>query len=304
MKRFVAFAALLALMLVQAVSAQNVYGEMNLVYTQGFLLAKTAMPDGDDAWFAVDLAVSTTAVTKAYAGNADIENLRGSNDPLKQSVFHFALGGFGYTPEVVGKTTLQQITVGGLKFSDASVMVMDRMPEIDGRRIAGILGVDMLRRAEIAVFTYGDAPRLLLKSRARTVTKHAVIVPMRMENNYVFIDGSLNGQPVQFLIDTGSPDSFIPVKTVRATGAAAVPNSTRTVTLLDGSEAKVRDAQVRSIEIGGQEFTDMPFQIGELPVFGKLPDNVTPVLLGNAFLGAMESVQFNFNEKTVRLIVQ
>ena len=304
MKRFTAFLALLVFALMQTASAQNVYGEMKLEYTDGFLLAKTAMPNGEQGWFAVDLATGTTAVTKAYAGTSQIDDMRGDRDPLAPPAAHFALGGFGVSSEIVGKTTLPQLTVGGLQFENANVMVIDRMPEIGGHRIAGILGVDMLRRAEIAVFMYGDTPRLLLKSRERPAAEGALVVPMRIENDYVLIDGKLNNQPVHFLIDTGSPESYIPVKTVRATGAAAMPNSTRTITLLDGSEATVRDAKVKSLDIAGRSFSAADFRIGELPVFDMLPGDVTPVLLGNSFLGAMQSVQFNFTEKTVRLIVQ
>jgi|GEM_PF-1723466 len=304
MKRFTAFLALLVFALMQTASAQNVYGEMKLEYTDGFLLAKTAMPNGEQGWFAVDLATGTTAVTKAYAGTSQIEDMRDDRDPLARPAAHFALGGFGVSSEIVGTTTMPRLTVGGLQFENAKVMVMDRMPEVGGRHLAGILGLDMLRRAEIAVFMYGDSPRLLLKSRERPAAEGALVVPMRVENDYVLIDGKLNGEPVHFLIDTGSPESYIPVKTVRATGAAAVPNSTRTITLLDGSKTKIRDAQVKSLDIAGRSFSTADFRIGELPVFGMLPGDVTPVLLGNSFLGAMQSVQFNFSEKTVRLIVQ
>lgn len=304
MIRFAMAAALLMMFLGHTAVSQNVYGEMRLVNADGYLLAATAMPGGEKAWFAVDLAMHTTTITKAYAGTSAIEELHGSRDPLLRKGFHSALGGFGFNTEIVGTTKLERLNVGGLQFPNAEVMVMDRMPEINGYEIAGILGVDMLRRAEIALFIYGDEPRLMLKSAERPSANDAVEVPMKIVDNYLFVDGSLNGQSVSFLIDTGSPHSYLPVKTLRATGAAAVPSSSRTVMLIDGSEAKVREARVESFAIGSVAFTDMPFHIGELPVFGRLPADMVPVLLGNAFLGSMKSVQFNFPEQTVRLTVQ
>jgi hypothetical protein len=304
MKRFTFIVVVLGLLLTHGAVAQNVYGEMILEFEDGYLFAGTTMPDGQQSWFAIDLAVPTTAVTKAYTGDNQVEKLRSSNDPLARSMFQFALGGFGFTPEFIGKTTLAQLELGGLQFPKAHVNVIDRLPQIAGRPIAGILGVDLLRRAEVAVFTYGSAPRLLLKSKARTQVSDVIEIPFHMVENYIMVSGTLNGEAVDFLFDTGSPDSYLPVKTVRATGAAAVPNSTKEITLLDGETAKVRTASVASFALGENTFTDHPFHIGELPVFKLLPETTTPVLLGNVFFSSMKYVQVNFTTNTVRLKMQ
>jgi len=301
MKHLLFLSALVMMMCAQNLSAQSVYGEMNLEYADGYLLAKTTMPDGGAAWFAIDLAAPGTVVTTSFTGNQNIQKLQGSNDPLNPGTAQNALGGFGFTPEIVGKTTLQFLTVGGISFPDANVMVMNQTPTVAGRALAGVLGVDMLRRAEVAVFRYGSKPALVLQSKGNTTIKGAVELPMKVANNTVFIEGTLNGQKVDFLLDTGSPASYLPVKTLRLTGAAAVPNSSREITTLEGTAAKVRSAQVESITIGGETFTGLPFLIGELPVFGRLPESVTPVLLGNTCLETMQFVELNFQNNTVRL---
>lgn len=301
MKRLLFLSALLLGLCAQNLSAQSTYGEMPLESVDGYLLARTAMPDGADAWFAVDLAAHATAVTKAFAGTNTIQKLQSSNDPLARSTTHFALGGFGFSGEVVGRTTLQSLTVGGITFADATVMVLSEAPVVGGRRIAGVFGLDMLQRAEIAVFRYGGSPALVLKSRANVAVKNAIELPMKVVNNAVFVTGKMNGQPVDFLLDTGSPDSYLPVKTIRMTGASAVPNSTREIATLDGGQVKVRGAEVESITLGDASFSGLPFSIGELPVFARLPESVTPVLLGNAFFSTLQFVEINFANQTVRL---
>ncbi len=301
MKHFLFLSMLALAICAQNLSAQPVYGEMNLEYADGYLLAKTTMPDGGAAWFAIDLAAPATVVTSAFAGNQNIRKLQGSNDPLNPGTAWNALGGFGFAPEIVGKTTLQLLDIGGIGFPDADVMVMNQTPAVAGRALAGVLGVDMLRRAEVAVFRYGSRPALVLKSKGNTAVKGTIELPMKMTDNTVFVEGTLNGQKVDFLLDTGSPASYLPVKTLRLTGAAAVPNSTREITTLEGTATKVRGAQVESITIGGETFTGLPFLIGELPVFDRLPESVTPVLLGNSCLGTMQFVELNFQNNTVRL---
>jgi hypothetical protein len=304
MKRTAVLAALLTLLFAGTAVAQSVYGEMTLSREEGYLLAETVMPDGATAWFAVDLAVSTTAVSKAYAGSSEIKKLQSNADPLARPRFHSALGGFGLSTEIVGRATLGNMKVGGLEFADASVVVLDDMPAIAGKTIAGVFGTDMLRRAEIVVFTFGDSPRLMLKSRARNTVPGAVECPMNLVTGYVMAAGTLNGQKADFLFDTGSPASYIPVKTVRATGAAAVAGSTREIITLDGKTVTVRRAEDAAVTIGDAEFEDVPLHIGELPVFSTLPDSSVPVLLGNDFFTRMKSVQFNFPENTVRLVLQ
>jgi hypothetical protein len=301
MKRLSLLFALAFALCVQNISAQSIYGEMSLESVDGYLLAKTAMPEGGYGWFAVDLAAHATAVTKAFAGNSSIQKLQSSNDPLDRGQVQFALGGFGFTGDVLGKTTLQMLNVGGLTFPEASVMVMSSAPSVGGRTIAGILGVDILQRAQIAVFNYGPSPTLVLKSKANSTLKGVIEMPMKVLNNAIFVEGSINGQKVDFLLDTGSPESYMPLKTVRLTGTAAVPNSTREITTLDGEAAKVRGAKVESITLGGTSFDGAPLHIGELPVFGRLPESVTPVLLGNSFFGTLQFVEVNFGNNTVRM---
>ncbi|MFA6233191.1 MAG: aspartyl protease family protein [Bacteroidota bacterium] len=301
MKRVLFLFALVLTVCAQNLSAQSVYGEMKLEFENGYFFAKTSMPDGAKAWFAVDLAAKSTAVTKAFAENQNIQKLQSSNDPLDHGDSHYALGGFGFTSEIVGKTTIQTLDVGGLSFANATVMVMNEAPTVAGRTIAGVLGVDMLRRAEIAVFRYGSAPALVFKSKSAAAVRGTIEMPMKVINNALFVEGKMNGQKVDFLLDTGSPDSYLPVKTVRMTGASALPNSTREITTLDGDKAKVRGAQIESITLGEESFTELPFNIGELPVFGRLPESTVPVLLGNTFFGALQFVEINFQSNTVRL---
>ncbi len=304
MKRTAVLAAFLGLLLAGTAVAQNVYGEMTLSREDGYLLAETVMPDGNAAWFAVDLAVATTAVSKAYAGETSIEKLQSNADPLAAPRFLTALGGFGLTTEIVGKARLENMTVGGLAFSDASVVVLDKMPKIAGKTIAGVFGTDMLRRAEIALFTFGDAPRLMLKSRARKNVTDAYEVPMNVVKGYIMAEGTLNGQKADFLFDTGSPASYIPVKTVRATGATAKASSAQKITTLDGKTVTVRSAEAAPVTIGDADFEDVPLHIGELPVFSTLPDSSVPVLLGNDFFSRLQSVQFNFADNSVRMILE
>jgi hypothetical protein len=299
MKRMITAGLLLLMLCTSATDAQQVYGEMKLTYEQGFLFAESTMPDGNTAWFAVDLAVATTSVTKAWVGDkVRIDQSQGQIKGERSKMF-FALGGAGFSEDIHGKATLPLLSVGGLDFPLAAVTVMENMPEVAGRRIAGIIGADLLRRAEIAVFHYGSRPRLELKSRGRQAVD-AVELPMNIIDGYILVKGEIRGKDVDVLLDTGSPESWFPVKTQRIIGASAVANSTRDLSTLEGAHIKARKSNVGDISFATKQYGRQTFGIAELPVFSRLPDHVVPVLLGNSFFSGLASVEINFSEGVVR----
>ncbi len=300
MKRTVIASLLMFVCLVNISSAQNVYGEMKLTFDRGYLFAESTMPNGDATWFAIDLAVANTSVSKAWLGDrAQIRKQqgRGRNDEPRS---YFALGGVGFSAGVEGKATLQGMHIGGLNFPAANVTVLDETPVIAGKRIAGIVGTDLLRRAEIAVFYYGSNPRLLLKSKSKPAAG-AIELPMKVVNGYAFVQGTMNDTNVDVLLDTGSPESWFPVKTLRLVGASATPNSSREVTTLDGLSLKVRGSDVNEISFAGAAFEKQTFGIAELGVFSQIPENLVPVLLGNSFFSTLDHVEINFTDNVVRM---
>ncbi len=300
MTRMFAIFLVMLVGLLDAASAQNVYGEMKLMYDKGYLFAESTMPDGDKAWFAVDLAVASTSVSKAWLGDrAQIRKQQGRLD-TEEGRTYFALGGTGFSGDVSGKATLPGMEVGGLNFPQASVTVLEETPVVADRKLAGIIGTDLLRRAEIAVFYYGASPRLLLKSKGRPAAG-AVELPMKLVNGYVVVQATMNGTNVDVLLDNGSPESWFPVKTLRIIGASAIPNSTRDIMTLDGLPLKARGSDVKNISFAGKTFKDQNFGIAELGVFSQIPGNLVPVLLGNSFFSSLDHVEINFAENVVRM---
>ena len=258
------------------------------------------MPDGGKAWFAVDLAVATTSVSKAWLGNrAQIQKQQGRINSDEGRTY-FALGGVGFSGDASGKATIPEMMVGGLKFPQASVTVLEQTPVIADRKIAGIIGTDLLRRAEIAVFYYGSNPRLQLKSKGRPAAG-AIELPMKVVNGYIVVQAVVNGTSVDVLLDNGSPESWFPVKTLRLIGASAMPNSTRKISTLDGAAINVRTSDVKRISFAGKDFEKQNFGIAELGVFSRIPENLVPVLLGNSFFENLDHVEINFTENMVRM---
>ena len=78
MKRFFVVLSLFALALTWTASAQNVYGEMKLVYDQGYVFAESSMPDGGTAWFdeLLDTQMSICRGSGVLQRHADVWSIR------------------------------------------------------------------------------------------------------------------------------------------------------------------------------------------------------------------------------------
>lgn len=270
--------------------SQAMYGETSLEYDQGYLFAKTQVANGSAAYLLIDIGSPTTAVTTGIASAE--RSLRRDTDADPASRPGTALGGFGLPLAVLGEATVAQLQVGGIAFPNVRVRVVDALPELAGRSVAGIVGLDLLRRAEIATLHFGSTPRLSLQSKARSGV--GAVVPVQVTSGVLTAKGSINGVEVQFVLDTGSPESFLSPGGVRATGVSAVAGSNTKLLLADGTTVNTRRANVRSFSVGTSGYTGVDFHIAELPVFSQAAGSTA--LLGNSFFAGLTRVEIHFAE--------
>ncbi len=279
--------------------APAVRGEMHLEYVDGFLFAAT-----DEGWMVVDFAAGKTVVSRAIVPkNLDIRPEQSALEPSLHD-WHYALGGLGITlggPHSM--VTMPELVIGGLAFPSATVRVSDALPRVADRAVIGILGTDLLRRADVVALSFKSAsgkPTLMLKGKG-TPMKGKVEIPITVRNNVPFVSGTLNGKPLEFLLDTGSPESFVSLEALRASGLSARPGSARMVQALDGTSKKVSATMPSTLSFGKRELTSVSFNIGMLPVFSQFTESQNPALLGNDILEQLGSFEIDFAAGVVRL---
>jgi hypothetical protein len=274
------FIASLIALLPAAARSQAIYGETSLEYDQGYLFAKTRVTDGSTAYLLIDIGSPTTGVTGHVSGVGTIQ--RPNTGATQDARPGTALGGFGLPLAVLGDATVTSLQVGSIVFPQVNVRVLQSMPDVAGRTVVGIVGLDLLRRAEIATLHFGSSPRLALQSRARTGA--GAVVPVEVKNGVLTAKGSINGAEVQFVLDTGSPESFL--------SPTGVAGSNTKLQLADGSSVPTRRANVRSFSVGTSGYTGVDFHIAELPVFSQATGSTA--LLGNSFFSGLTRVELHF----------
>lgn len=277
--------------------AQAVYGETSLEFDQGYLFARTQTSDGAAAFIVIDLAAPATTVTGNIAGVGLLHQRRESGS-IAPARLGGALGGFGLPLSVTGESTVAQFHVGNIVFPNVPVRIVQAIPDIAGRKVVGIVGLDLLRRAEVLSLQYGTSPRMTLQSKPRPGA--GARVSIAMNNDVLTAAGSINGTEVQFVLDTGSPESFISPAGVRAIGASAVAGSGVKLQLADGTTVTARSSNVRSFSIGTSGYTGVEFHIAELPVFAQSAG--TTALLGNSFFSGLSRMEINFTTSSATFV--
>jgi hypothetical protein len=68
-------------------------------------------------------------------------------------------GAGGAVHGFLGRSVVPTLTIGDMVFRDVEVSVLSSMPEFGGHAPAGILGMDLLTRAEVACVSYAGAER-------------------------------------------------------------------------------------------------------------------------------------------------
>lgn len=278
----------------QLARAQAVYGEIPLTLTDGYLLVETTLADGGPACLAIDLAASTTVVTRSFIGDGV------SFQPVPAGSTIAAT----YNGALAGMHTMERFSLGGIDIGSLSVAVAESLPSIDGLPCAGLIGLDVLQRAEVVVLRYGNRPALMLKRAGRQPSGEYVDVPFTVSGGGLWMNGEINSTAISFLIDSGCPHTLMSPATLRQVRGAASSGSERQLTTLDGTALTLRDAKVKSFRLGGRAFDDVPFCVAESA------SSNTPVaeqgrgVLGNSFLSTLAQLELDFKGKSARLVMQ
>ncbi|MGH7718872.1 MAG: aspartyl protease family protein, partial [Gemmatimonadaceae bacterium] len=294
-------------------SGAPVSGEAPLLYARptqwesGYLLARGVAGVAEDGYFVVDLAAGRTVISRHFLppGITLRRFSRAESAGEDERAAAGSLMGVGGAVEhVVGATTLPALRIGSISFDSADVLVLDSLSRIGGRPIAGVLGLDLMRRAtrltisyprgqsRAAVLTLGHSSRSLPRARAR--------LPMSIASGHVFFRGVLGTLPVDLVLDSGSPYSFLSDRAAIIAGLDDLQPA-GTVSGLDGSAISVRIAKVPRLQLGETVYRGLSFHVARLPVFRGLGLTDPAGLLGNDFLERFRVVEVDFESRVLLL---
>jgi predicted aspartyl protease len=284
-------------------------GEAELVYDKGLLFTRASPGSGAPLEFIVDFAAGATVIAKsALPGGVVIQVVEGveysEDGPRKiQSTMK---GAGGDVSGFLGTAILQELTVGTLVFRNVKVSVLSSLPELGGHNPAGILGMNLLSRANLACLTYptpGKVGHLRLAEESHVKSDESISFPFTRVGNHLFVAGAVDDAPVTFIFDTGARRAHLHSEVAKAAGIAVRPDDDPAGTRgLDGQKMETHLVEAEELRLGEAAFARVPFVVADMPVFQSIGLGTSAGLLGNTFLDRFAEVEIDFEQEIIRLV--
>ena len=274
-------------------------GTANLEIRENLLFVKGKTNAQTDGYFIIDFGAGRTVFSKEYipAGSSitGITSVQYSADGIKTSEGELGAAG-GSVPGLLGNTVVEKFSFGNLVLNNLPVTVVETLPAIAGKKVSGIIGMDILQMAKTVSIEYsrGKGGKIVFEQDMITAADHYKI-PFFFINNQIFIDGQINDRPVAFLFDTGARYSFVS----NGLGLRTIAPGGPVVRGLDGNSIPSDVAEVNNFLLGQTEFKFKDFYSADLPVINNLGLKDTGALLGGNFFREFNVVNVNFTDKVI-----
>ena len=292
-----------------AVETPFLTGYARVERSSGYIFVEAMASGGKRGYFLVDFAAGITVVARSFLpDDSDISGLKTDHgrpgDPSGTTDALMGLGGTvgGY----LGIGRIRRLHFGTLRFNDVPVEVVESLPRVGYRRISGILGLDLLTRAEavsIDLRRSGKKPtRIRFTSRSVLKGKDAIEVPYMPIGNHIFLRLKINGRSVQFLFDTGSRETLIPADLAESVSLYVDASKKKRFYGLDGGPIDTYIGIADTLELGNAKFSNIRMFITEGSAMHAGLISRKFGILGNGFFSRFSAVEIDFKKRILLLV--
>lgn len=284
----------------------RITGSAPLFLSEGALLCRASI-GGREGNFIVDTAAGGTLVRKSFLpANTEITRLKAiaySSDGTEQRD-GVMQGAGGAVDNYLGVASVPELRMGSMRFDDIEVSVVTDLHEYGSVEIEGIIGLDLLQRAEAATILYPGAPdgdgELVLHGSAAGPKYEGHEIPFVLADKHVFVDGALNGTRARLLVDSGARGSFVPPALFAAAGLESRPGESKKFRGLDENAFEATVTRVDALTLGGVDLGGADFYAGDLAVLKQWGIDADTAIFGNDLLIGLGRVTLDFANKTMR----
>lgn len=283
----------------------RVYGEAPLTYDR-YVFVPVRLPDGSQGDFVLDIGAGQTVIAREFLPEDIAIEQSGmvQYSAAGREVLKYEPGGAtGKTSAVQGMAVLPELRAGSLVFHGASMAVMPDLSKVFKRPVAGILGLDLLRHAEVISLAYSSdgSVRLVMADKSKHTSGDTIETPMATIQSHLAVRADVNGVSTSFILDTGAPNVFLDEPAARAADIKIDETSGKDVSGLDRGSAKAVPGRIAALTWGGATFNDVPAYVSALPVFATLRVHDQPVgLLGNELFARLNFLELDLAKNKVR----
>jgi hypothetical protein len=217
----------------------------------------------------------------------------------------YAVQGAGGPVSGLMTAALPDLQIGDIAFFDVRVDVVDELPPLGGRPVAGIMGLDLLGRASSVLFSYDAEPPgrpiLRLADRGNIAAHNVAEIPFSLVATHVMIRGQIGTKLIYLVLDTGSPTTILPAGIADASDLQAKLKPGKPIHGLDGKEIAVKSSRIGTLSLNNHVYSKIDCEFADLPIFDSYGLQGSCGLLGNSFLRRFRSIEVDFRHSVLRL---
>jgi hypothetical protein len=282
-------------------------GELRVYRAGPYLASRLSIPGGGTGEAILDLGANRTTLSTSILAMAS--GARMTPAALRLPHLRRERGGtraLGGELARVNSVQVAGLRVGGVDFRDAAVDVLDELPSLDRHTFMGVVGTDLLGRADVLrIHMPTDAAdgtvQLLSSDGARSGRPVATAeVPFEQVAGLIVIPGEVDGHTVPLVLDTGSPATLLTPELASAVGLFPVGGQPTLLSGLDGAAIPAWPDTLGALEVGGARFRGVPAAVAILPVLERIGLPERSILLGQSFLGRLDAVEVDWRAGVVR----
>lgn len=269
-----------------------------------WLFARGSLKDGRSGWFVMDLGASESILAKqAVPVGVTVEPLSMTERSAAgtRRLPYAPAGATGRVSGVLGHATLTSLEFDTVAWPGADVTVLDSIPDVFGRPVLGILGLDLLRRGTVVTLQLEGSERASLTfTSASSRSQPTAETPFSWVASHVMVRGAVEGRPARWILDSGSPGTVLDAVGAPpgpASGAAAAG----TLGGIDGGSMRSEARSGGSLAVGSAKLTGVGYRVAPLTAFASLREpGVALGVLGVSELARFGCVELDFGQRKVR----
>lgn len=274
-----------------------VTGNAPLEIYDNLLFVKGKIEKGNEGYFIIDFGAGRTVFSKDAIPQdntiSKVQSIEYSSDGIKTTGGEIGAAG-GNVSDFLGTTDIKIFKLGGLVFNDLSVSVLNSLPVIAGKKILGIIGIDLLQSAPFISIEYKNGkPGKIFFETDFNESGNCIKVPFSLTGKQIFVNGKINSKQVSFLFDTGARFSFVS----EGLGLPTNGNKAPDVRGLDGNIIPAKCVDVKNFSLGNTEFQFKDFYSADIPVINNMGLKESGALLGGDFLKQFNKITVDYSNK-------
>ena len=281
---------------------EYISGSAQLEIYNNLLFVKGKINGGLEGYFIIDFGAGRTVLSKEFIPVKNkittVEAIEYSSEGSKIVKGEMGAAG-GNVSGFLGNTIIDQLNIGTLEIKDLSVSVLEKLPLIAGKKITGIIGMDILQKSPVVSieYNYGNSKEIIFKADFETDNVYKSVT-FSLPGNQVFINGEINDKQISFLFDTGARYSFIS----EGLNFKTTDNETENIRGLDGNIISVKSVDIEKFSLSNTEFEFKDFYSADLFVMNSMGLKDSGALLGGNFFIEFNTVTIDYRKKLIYFI--